>query len=277
LACRYCNPTDSSSWHEPAVFLGLADKKSKSLLIAGKNEFDIYNQIAEHSNSLDRIYFAGGEPLIIEQFYKIVQLLDQRGRHDVELIYNTNMTKSGLKTNSIFDLWKNFKKISIGASLDGEGIRGEYLRSNTKWADVVNFRKEMIKQRPDIDFYISATTSIMNVLHVPDFHRSWVEQGLIAPEDFNIQLLKGPHYFNVNQAPHQLKVKIKQKYQDHIDWLKNKDTVGRATYGFESILKYIDTDLEFDKFKFWTEINKLDEFHKTSFVETFPELNNLGL
>ena len=174
LACRYCNPTDSSSWHESAVFLGLTDKKSKPFLIAGKNEFDIYNQIAEHSNSLDRIYFAGGEPLIIEQFYKIVQLLDQRGRHEVELIYNTNMTKSGLKNNSIFDLWKNFKKISIGASLDGEGIRGEYLRSNTKWNDVVDFRKEMIKQRPDIDFYISATTSIMNALHVPDFHRSWV-------------------------------------------------------------------------------------------------------
>jgi hypothetical protein len=38
-----------------------------------------------------------------------------------------------LKGRSIFDAWKNFKNISIGASLDAEGPRGEYLRTGTVW------------------------------------------------------------------------------------------------------------------------------------------------
>jgi MoaA/NifB/PqqE/SkfB family radical SAM enzyme len=275
LSCRSCGPDASSSWHEPAVYLGKIEKSSKAIKIAGKNHMDIYQQIMPHIDTLQRVYFAGGEPLMIEQFYQLVEELDRQGRHDVELVYNINMTRSSLSGKSIFDIWENFKHISIGASLDGEYQRGEYLRCGQKWSDVIEFRKKMLEHRPDIDFYISATTSLINALHLPDFHRSWVEQGLINPEDFNIQLLFGPEYLRVDTAPEYLKQLIKQKYQQHLDWLQPQDQLGRATSGFESILHMIDCDQKFNSTEFWNNINALDQFYKKDLLTVFPELQNL--
>jgi MoaA/NifB/PqqE/SkfB family radical SAM enzyme len=277
LSCRSCTPSSSSSWYQPALAIGLLDKSAKALQIAGKHTYDIFNQLIEHIDSLECIYFAGGEPMMIDQFYKLVEELDIHGRHDVELIYNTNMTTSSLAGKSIFDVWKNFKKISIGASLDGEYQRGEYLRCGQHWNDVVEFRKEMLSKRPDIDFYISATTSILNALHLPDFHRSWVDQGLIKPEDFNIQMLFWPSYLRVDSAPEYLKNLIREKYHAHIKWLRPKDPVGRATYGFESILNYLDNDSGFDPIDFWNKITPLDNYYGKDLIEVFPELTDLPI
>lgn len=275
LACRSCDSGSSSSWHAPAVYLGLKDKNSKPLLVAGKNEIDILDQLKTHVGSLERIYFAGGEPLMIEQFYNLVEYLDQQGQHNVELLYNTNMTKSSFKQKSIFDLWRNFKNISVGASLDAEGSRGEYLRAGCDWNSIVEFRQQMIQQRPDIDFYISATTSIVNALHLPDFHKSWTDQGLIAAKDFNIQMLFGPAYLRLDRAPNNLKTQIRERYKLHLQWLRPRDPIGRAVSGFESVLAFMDNFEEFDAQEFWSNIEPLDRYYQTDLLRTFPELADL--
>jgi MoaA/NifB/PqqE/SkfB family radical SAM enzyme len=277
LSCRSCGPNFSSSWHQPAVAIGQIDKSVKAFQVAGKNTHDIYAQLLEHIDTLEHIYFVGGEPMMIDQFYQIVEELDRRGRHDVELIYNTNMTKSSLGGKSIFDVWKNFKKISVGASLDGEHQRGEYLRSGQQWNNVLKFRKELLVKRPDIDFYISATTSILNALHLPDFHRSWVSQGLISSADFNIQMLFGPEYLRVDSAPEYLKDQIRKKYHKHLEGLRPLDPVGRATYGYESILNHIDNNKEFDSVNFWNNITPLDNYYGQNLIEIFPELAGLQI
>ena len=275
LSCRSCGHEASSSWHAPSVALGLIDKSTPIFLKAGRNNTDLYDQTIKQLDNLDRIYFAGGEPLIIDDNYKILDELSNRGRYDIELTYNTNMTQSRLKGRSIFDVWKNFKNISIGASLDAEGTRATYLRTGTIWQDVVNFRKEMISCRPDIDFYISATTSIINALHVPDFHRSWVEQGLIQPAQFNIQTLHYPIWMKVESAPQYLKDQIREKYTRHLEWLRPLDTEGRATYGFESILEQLKNTVEFDPQLFWNNVLPLDKYYNANLLDSFPELVDL--
>lgn len=275
LSCRSCYPGASSSWHKPAVEVGLIDKNTPVFLKAGRNESDVFDQIMMQIDNLERIYFAGGEPLIIEDNYRILEELDKRGRHDIELIYNTNMNQSTLKGKSIFDSWKNFKHISIGASLDAEGLRGEYLRTGTVWKKVVRFRKQMLEQRPDIHFYISATTSIINVLHVPDFHRSWVEKKLINPSDFNIQTLFFPNWLSITTAPSYMRSLIIDKYNKHLDWLRPLDTEGKATVGFESIIKQLETQDIFDEKLFWDNINPLDKYYKADLFKSFPELVDL--
>ena len=275
LSCRSCGHGSSSSWHAPSVEIGLIDKDTPVFFKAGRSNTDLYDQIFQQLDNLDRIYFAGGEPLIINDNYKILDELSNRRRHNIELVYNTNMTKFKLKGRSIFDAWKNFKNISIGASLDAEGPRGNYLRTGTVWEDVVEFRQEMIKQRPDIDFHVSATTSIINVLHVPDFHRSWIEKGLIEPYQFNIQTLYNPPWLNIETAPQYLKDQIREKYTRHLEWLRSIDTEGRATLGFQSILEQIKTDQEFDPQLFWNNILPLDKYHNANLLDSFPELIDL--
>ena len=277
LACRSCGSYASSSWYKASIFLNdeFAKKQSSAFLIAGNNEDDMYNQIINHIDTIETIYFAGGEPIIIEKFYDILELLIQKERFDVELIYNTNMTKTKLKSRKIFDLWKKFSKVTVGASLDAEGKRAEYIRTNTKWEQVEKNRKLMMQECPHIDFHVSATTSILNALHVPDFHYSWVKSGLIKPEEFNIQILFTPKWLSISQAPQELKRLIKEKYDRHLEWLRPIDKNGRATFGYESILEHIKSNEEFDKESFWHETNLLDKFYKQNILDYIPELSVL--
>ena len=275
LSCRSCYHGSSSSWHAPSVEIGLIDKDTPVFLKAGRSKTDLYEQIHTQLDNAERIYFAGGEPLIMSENYRILDELDKRGHHAIELVYNTNCTQPRLKGRSIFDAWKNFTNISIGGSLDAEGARGEYLRTGTVWEDVVEFRKQMIKERPDIDFHISSTTSIINALHVPDFHRSWVEKGMIEPYQFNIQILHTPQWLCLEFAPQYLKDKIYKKYTRHLEWLRPLDNEGRATFGFQSILEQIKTDRKFDPQLFWNNILPLDKYYNANLLDSFPELVDL--
>lgn len=275
LSCRMCDENSSSSWHKPGVAMGLINKSSPVFLSASKYPGELFEQIKDHINTVEKIYFAGGEPLIIDEFYQILEYLDKNKKHHVKLVYNTNLTKQSLKNKNIFEYWKNFKNISVGASLDGEYARGEYLRSGTVWNDVIEFRKKMISCRPDIDFSVSATVSILNCLHVVDFHKNWVEQKLIKPEDFNVGLLFAPEFLKIDNAPSSLKDKISKKYVQHLDWLRTIDKLGRATAGFESVLSQIDNNNNFDKNNFWKNIKMFDNYYKTDLLETFPELIDL--
>ena len=275
LACRSCGPGFSSSWHDVAVKLHIIDQSQPVMLYGGRTPTDIFEQIMDHIDHIDKIYFAGGEPLINEQSWAILDELDRRGRYEVELTYNTNFTKTQYRGRSIFPIWNKFSKVSVGASLDGEYARGEYLRSGTKWNDIIKNRQTMLVECPRVNFYISSTVSLMNALHLPDFHRAWVTAELINPSDYNIGILFGPEYMRVDSAPAELKKQIQIKYRAHLDWLIPLDRAGRATNGFESVLEYIENDRVFDPDLFWTEVDRLDQYHGTDLIRVFPELSCL--
>lgn len=276
-SCRMCNPTLSSSWHKPAVALGLLPRGSKPLLIAGKNQKDMLSQIMEHLETLQQISFEGGEPLIIKEFWTILEKLDQLKRYDIALHYSTNLTRSRLKDRSIFDLWKKFDKVYVSASLDAEGSRGEYLRPGAEWGDVVNFRKEMIEKSPNVFFEIKPVLTILNALHIPDFHRSWVHQGLISPSSLQIQFLTAPHYLNARTAPDHLRHQIIEKYTRHLEWLMPLDSWGKATSSLQSAIKFVSSPLDFDSKLFKEEISKLDHYYDVNLLAVFPELQSLDL
>jgi MoaA/NifB/PqqE/SkfB family radical SAM enzyme len=275
LSCRMCYHGSSSSWHKPAVEIGLIDKSTPVYIKAGRTKTDLYDQFVTQLDNVERIYFAGGEPLMIQDNYDILEELDKRQKHHVELVYNTNMTQHKLRGRDIFDLWKNFKNITIYGSLDAENNKAQYVRAGTVWQDVVAFRKQMIQKRPDISFKVSSTISIINALHVPDFHRNWVEQKLIKPYEFNINTLQFPKWLSVDTAPQYLRDKIIDKYNTHLDWLRPLDKEGNATLGFESVLMQLNKKVAFDPSLFWQNIKPLDKFYKTNLLDTFPELVDL--
>jgi sulfatase maturation enzyme AslB (radical SAM superfamily) len=100
----------------------------------------------------------------------------------VRIQYNTNFSELALKTNTYLITGVQFKNVSVGASLDASGARAELMRKGTDWAQAVDNRRRMQAEVPHVDFYISATVSSMNMLHVLDFHREWTELGLIKPK-----------------------------------------------------------------------------------------------
>lgn len=278
LKCRSCGHIFSSQWYQDQAKLAGPEWKEQNTVLnyAGRTETDMWSQLEPHLDYVEQIYFAGGEPLLMEEHYRILEELVRRGRTDVRLVYNTNFTHTDLKGRSVFEYWSQFKSVAVGASLDGSGKYGEYIRKGTDWDQVYANRVEMIAVCPDVDFYISPTLSIMNAWHLPDFHREWVGAGLIQPQDLNVNILQDPTHYRIDIAPAEYKSKIQEKYEQHLKWLRAHDPLQRATQGFESAISFMNsTDNTHLIDTFWRKTTELDDIRKESWSDVLPELRAL--
>lgn len=278
LSCRSCGHIFSSSWYQDQTLLAGPEwaAKHKPLNFAGRTEIDIWEQLVPHLDYVEQIYFAGGEPLMMDEHYRILEELERRGRFDVRLIYNTNFTLVKLKKRYVFDYWRKFKSVAVGASLDAMGPRAEYIRKGTDWAVIEKNRRMMLEICPHVDFYISPTLSIMNALHVPDFHKTWVEEGLIKPQDLNVNILQHPKYLRIDIAPPAFKQKISEKFQSHLEWLRPQDDLKRASVGFESAINFLmATDNSNLLPTFWLKTKELDAIRSEDCLASIPELEAL--
>jgi MoaA/NifB/PqqE/SkfB family radical SAM enzyme len=278
LSCRSCGHIFSSSWYQDQAQLAGGDWKdrNRALNYAGRTETDMWEQLVPHLDYVEQIYFAGGEPLMMAEHYNILDELERRGRFDVRLIYNTNFTHVQLKDRTVFDYWKKFDSVAVGASLDAMGPRAEYIRKGSNWNTVERNRMQMLETCPDVDFYISPTLSIMNALHLPKFHREWVKKGYIKPQDLNVNILQDPAHLRIDIASTKYKRVIQDDYEDHLDWLRPQDPLQRATVGFESAINFMTATDNSDLLpKFWSKTQELDDLRRENIFDVLPELRAL--
>jgi MoaA/NifB/PqqE/SkfB family radical SAM enzyme len=278
LSCRSCGHIFSSSWYADQARLAGAEWAARNPVLnyAGRTATDIWEQLIPHLDYVEQIYFAGGEPLMMAEHYNILDELERRGRFDVRLIYNTNFTHTRLKDRTVFDYWRKFKSVAVGASLDAMGARAEYIRKGTQWDRVERNREDMMAVCPEVDFYISPTLSIMNALHLPDFHRAWVDKGYIRPQDLNVNILQDPPHYRIDIAGPEYRQQISERYAEHLEWLRPQDPLQRATVGFESALNYMASTDNTDLIpRFWSKTHELDAIRKENILEVIPELAQL--
>lgn len=278
LSCRSCGHIFSSSWYQDQARLAGPRwaEQHTALNIAGRTKDDMWEQLIPHLDYVEQIYFAGGEPLMMDEHYRILDELERRGRFDVRLIYNTNFTQTKLKDRVVFDYWRKFDSVAVGASLDAMGPRAEYIRKGTDWATVERNREQMMKICPRVDFYISPTLSIMNALHLPAFHKNWVDRGLIRAQDLNVNILQDPAHLRIDIAPIKYKQRIRMAYEEHLEWLRPKDQLNRATVGFESAVNFMmATDNSSLIPKFWSKTLELDTIRNEQVLTVIPELGSL--
>jgi MoaA/NifB/PqqE/SkfB family radical SAM enzyme len=282
LSCRSCGHTFSSSWHKDQTKLAeqAGDIKwkdnNKVLLVGGRTKTDMVDQLMQHIDHVEQIYFAGGEPLMMDEHYVILEELERRKMFHVRLIYNTNFTQVKLKDRYVFDYWRKFNSVAVGASLDAMGEHAEYIRKGTVWSTIETNRKRMLDTCPEVDFYISPTVSIMNAMHITDFHRDWVEKGFLKHQDLNVNILQNPMHYRIDIAPPEYKEKIKQKFIEHIKWLSGNDSLNRATKGFLSAISFLETDNTQYLKTFWEKTKQLDAIRNESIFDYIPELKEIS-
>jgi sulfatase maturation enzyme AslB (radical SAM superfamily) len=278
LKCRSCGHIFSSQWYQDQAKLAGPEWKDRNTVLnyAGRTETDMWSQLEPHLDYVEQIYFAGGEPLLMEEHYNILEELVRRGRFDVRLIYNTNFTHTDLKGRSVFEYWRQFESVAVGASLDGMDQAAEYIRKGTRWSDVVKNRHDMIRTCPNVDFYISPTLSIMNAWHLPDFHKEWVSAGLIRAQDLNVNILQDPPHYRIDIAPQEYKQRLQTKYLEHLDWMSDRDPLQRATQGFRSAIQFMNaTDNTQLIDTFWRKTHELDSIRNERIMDILPELQAL--
>ena len=275
FACRTCGSIFSSNWFKDEKAAGW-DPQHPMVMYAGKDEHDMWEQMQEHIPHLEQIYWAGGEPLIMKEHWKVLDELVKREMFHVRLIYNTNFSELKFKGRDVLEMWKLFDCVSVGASLDGNYERGEYIRKGQNWKETVENRERMLQICPNVDFYVSSTVSMMNVLHITDFHREWVELGLLRPMDWNINILQHPFRYRVDVLPQHLKAQAKAKIEEHIKWLEPLDTLSRATSGYKGIINFMmQQDGTNQLSEFFRNNNTIDRVRNEDFFKVFPELTDL--
>ena len=172
LKCRMCNPLDSTSWNdwdEVKPFY----KKEDNYLVKTIDRF--VNKPGKYIGPFDdtdkwwasfekllphfrRVEFAGGEPLMDPQHYKILDMLKPYGAN-IELKYATNGTTLGInKGRTIHDYWPYFRSIAVNVSLDGIHDVYNYIRGNSDFNQVEANIKE-IKKIPNVSRVVGAFTA----------------------------------------------------------------------------------------------------------------------
>jgi MoaA/NifB/PqqE/SkfB family radical SAM enzyme len=177
LACRMCHPMDSTSWSdwsevkefykaEGNIMYALVEEHG----LESKPHLDKFQDNPAWWASLEkllpyfrRVEFAGGEPLMDPQHYRILDMLAPYG-HQIEIKYATNLSMLGKSNRTVWEYWPKFKSVAVNVSIDGIGASYEYIRGNASWAELVNNIKQ-IQSIPNISRIVGAcTVQVSNVL-----------------------------------------------------------------------------------------------------------------
>ncbi len=271
--CRSCSHLSSSSWHEDTLKLYGGSTLPNAIERVVDYRPQIVDELLQHLSHVEEIYFAGGEPLIMEEHYQILDALLAAGRTDVKIWYNTNFSTLKWKHKDVVELWKQFKDVRVQASLDGSHARGEYIRKGQKWARTVANRERMLKDCPHVQFQISATTSVYNAWHMPDFYKEWLELGFIGHDDFSFNPLFGPNYMRVQLLPRKFREEIAEKYERICQEAVTTNTMRQRFKNAASWILSGDDPHLIGEFKKMTK--RMDRLRNEDFSKTFPELRFL--
>ncbi|GAB5538268.1 MAG: hypothetical protein Salg2KO_03710 [Salibacteraceae bacterium] len=219
--CRICGPWSSSKWHKDAKGLGMTDNDS-SLTQAVPDSSSLLSQFEANIENVEEVYFAGGEPMIMDEHYQMLEILVKHKKHQTRLMYNTNFSVLAHKQWDVLEFWKHFDHINLAASLDAMGPRAEILRKEQSWSGILQNLQILKDRAPHVRFMISPTVYVLNILHLTDFHKKMVLDRYITAEDFVPSLLIQPEYYNIRCLPSSIKKQIERNIHEHLNWLMDQ-------------------------------------------------------
>jgi len=295
LACKICSPRFSSKLIDPWAQLGrISDEEKSHLTKLNTNRIDV-NTVKKYFSDIKYIYFAGGEPLIADDHWDLLKFFHSKNPGDIRVKYNTNLTKLEFKGMHVKDYWKDFKKIQIGASLDGYGVEFEHLRTGAKWDQVV-FNLEQLKtmaaqvkdsllqkgmfegNNRGIELYCDSTVGWLNLKSVFKLHKFLVENEYVILDDNNYnKLLAKPLNFPYGASllctPPELKEELLESIEEYRVWAKSVYPFDPTSWmnDLDSLVNFINDSVYREKeLTNWLEISAfLDDKYKLDTTDAF--------
>lgn len=273
--CRSCGPTFSSQWKDEWEQLYTGGTWPRITRV--KNTLvEVWEDIETWIDSVEQIYFAGGEPLIMDEHYKILEYLISNNKTDIGISYNTNMSTLVYKNHNVIDLWKHFKHIRIDASLDGYGKHAEYIRAGTDWNQVEKNIQYIRSNCLNITFSISCTVSVYNAFHITDFFKYCIDKKFVDyPDNISINIVQFPELLNTQVLPMHLKNQVIEKVNKYIHndlpTYKSAELKNNLDM-YKNYLLECNID-KFDEFIGWTA--KLDGIRNENVNNILPEIKEV--
>jgi MoaA/NifB/PqqE/SkfB family radical SAM enzyme len=290
LKCRMCNPTDSTSWNDWQEVEEFYDKENnfisenvRKLNLIKKPYLDKFEDNPNWWDSFEkllpyfrRVEFAGGEPLMDPQHYRILDMLKPYGK-DIEIKYATNGTTFGIKGGrNVHEYWPYFRSVAVNISIDGIGTVYDYIRGNGNWDEVVQNIQEF-KKIPNVSRIVGAVAvQVSNVLTLDKMIECFLDELDIV---FYTNMVKYPSQLSIQVLPKYLKLLAIQRLEfvkervPEFRYVKQNPILLNLTLGqIEGVINYIKAVDQSDKWEECIEFNKkLDASRNQSFETVTPE------
>jgi radical SAM protein with 4Fe4S-binding SPASM domain len=272
--CRMCSWTSSSSF-ELEQFGKISGRWN-----ASEKTFE---EVEPYLGMVNHLYFSGGESLIIDEHWKILDKIIELGRNNkVTIAYNSNFSNLVYKGRHIFDLWDKFSRdVQIHISVDGVGARGELIRKGFKWDRFVShaeqFRDRFKRKERTHELHFDCTVQALNIFDVVTLHQYLYNSGLMKDIDFFfLNFLQTPREQSVWILDKKTKELAKQNIRNHIDNFLVPNKAKRSVAFYESLITYIDLYQEQKLIpQFLDSMRKFDKMRSESVIQTFPEFQRI--
>ena len=272
--CRMCSWTSSSSF-ELEQFGKISGRWN-----ASEKTFE---EVEPYLGMVNHLYFSGGESLIIDEHWKILDKIIELGRNNkVTIAYNSNFSNLVYKGRHIFDLWDKFSRdVQIHISVDGVGARGELIRKGFKWDRFVShaeqFRDRFKRKERTHELHFDCTVQALNIFDVVTLHQYLYNSGLMKDIDFFfLNFLQTPREQSVWILDKKTKELAKQNIRNHIDNFLVPNKAKRSVAFYESLITYIDLYQEQKLIpQFLDSMRKFDKMRNESVIQTFPEFQRI--
>jgi len=158
LACIMCDYPVSSTI---GVKQGMSPRAARLDTYAQDEE--LWAILEANAHHIERVYFAGGEPLQQRMHLRFLDLLIARGRPEhTTLAYSTNLM---LIPDGWLERLKRFRSIDIGASCDGIGEVFERIRLGARWE---TFARNVRRVRAEFPVRLAVTVQRDNAAHLEE-------------------------------------------------------------------------------------------------------------
>ncbi len=315
LACVMCSPHDSSGWIKDykAIFPEVENASLKTTMQwkdKGSYNGSSYNwhkqnpvfweQFYEQMPHMQQIYFAGGESLIIEEHYEILEEAIRQGvAKDLELRYNSNGVEW---REDLFDLWKEFKLVRFHYSVDSIHEMNDYIRYPSEWKRTEEVFHILDKETSDnVEVTVACAVQALNVYYLPDFIKWKLEQGFtkinmwpFGAGGINYHFVYHPPHLNVKVLPEWFKAECRKKYEEFYPWWEanwekgipswhrgkvDYETWRNADYGIkrlEGMLSFMESEDWSIRLPETKEFLQLcDNQRGLNFADVFPEMKDI--
>lgn len=237
LACRICSHKNSNLLHREMELLGTFTGNGPPIKTMIDRNSKLYASILDNLDKLRYIRFSGGEPLLHEEMWTLLETICKKGYNkDITFKVNTNGT---VKLNQRrCDLLKLFKKVDIDVSIDGTASLAEYIRTNVVWDRWIENFKEYQNEflnLPSHYLNIVCTLSAFNIHKYDTVYEYFTNAGVKVTAN----MLFAPNElctYNINQrAKNYLNELYKDKYPKILKFVNLENKIDTL-----EIVKYID-------------------------------------
>lgn len=222
-------------------------------------------------NNIETIYFAGGEPLLSDFHYLLLNLLIENNRTNVKIEYNTNFTK----IDQVLDYWSNFTNVTVGASIDLCGPAANYVRNGVEYDVIKSNYFKLAETHKHINFTITSVLSLYNVFNLCDLQLEWLSSIGLSQNNLSVKILTNPDNMSITVLPYELKQKAQQRIENHIEYLTKLNANNLIHQWQEAINLMNNVDNSHLLKSFFVDNDIRDKIRNQNFENYFPEFKNL--